>query len=147
MPIPEQRDLEAARGVIAAWLAAQLPEARNVEVGPISGPSFTGFSNETLLFDASYSTGDGEQVTESLVLRVKPTQHTVFMEADFESQYRVLRALGERTAVPVPRMRWFEEESSHLGAPFFVMDAVAGRAPTDTTPYTMGGWLIEESTP
>ena len=59
MPIPEQRDLEAARGVIAAWLAAQLPEARDIEVGPISGPSFTGFSNETLLFDASYSTGDG----------------------------------------------------------------------------------------
>jgi len=147
MPIPEQRDLEAARGVIAAWLAAQLPEARDIEVGPISGPSFTGFSNETLLFDASYSTGDGQRVTESLVLRVKPTQHTVFMEADFESQYRVLRALGERTAVPVPRMRWFEEESSHLDAPFFVMDAVAGRAPTDTPPYTMGGWLIDESTP
>ncbi len=147
MPIPEQRDLEATRPVIAGWLATQIPDAQDVEVGSISGPSFTGFSNETLLFDASYTTGSGDPVTESLVLRVKPTQHTVFLEADFESQFRVLRSLGEHTDVPVPRMRWFEEDPTHLGAPFFVMDAVEGRAPTDTPPYTMGGWLIEESTP
>jgi len=147
MPIPEQRDLEAARPVIGAWLARQIPDARDVEIGPISGPSFTGFSNETLLFDASYTDGAGQTTTESLVLRVKPTQHTVFMEADFESQYRVLDALREHTSVPVPRMRWFEDDPATLGAPFFVMDAVAGRAPTDTPPYTMGGWLFEESSP
>ena len=28
MPIPEQRDLERARDILAAWLAAQLPDAR-----------------------------------------------------------------------------------------------------------------------
>jgi aminoglycoside phosphotransferase (APT) family kinase protein len=146
VPIPEQRDLEEARGVVARWLGGRIPGATDVEVGPISGPAFTGFSNETLLFDAAW-TLDGARRRESLVLRVKPTQHTVFLESDFESQYRVLEVLGTRTAVPVPRMRWFEDDPSWLGAPFFVMDRVDGRAPSDTPPYTLGGWLLEECTP
>jgi len=146
MPIPEQRDLEAARGVLAEWLARQLPGATEVEIGPISGPQFTGFSNETLLFEASWSTG-AERTTERLVLRVKPTQHTVFLEADFESQYRVLQTLHAHTEVPVPPMRWFEADSSYLGAPFFVMGHVDGRAPTDSPPYTQAGWLLDETTP
>jgi len=146
VPIPEQRDLEEARGIVARWLADRIPGATAVEVGPISGPAFTGFSNETLLFDASWTLG-GEHHTEALVLRVKPTQHTVFMESDFESQYRVLETLGTRTDVPVPTMRWFEADESHLGAPFFVMDKVDGRAPSDTPPYTLGGWLLEECAP
>jgi aminoglycoside phosphotransferase (APT) family kinase protein len=146
VPIPEQRDLEAARGIVARWLGEREPGATDVEVGPISGPAFTGFSNETLLFTASW-TRDGTRRTEDLVLRVKPTEHTVFMEADFESQYRVLEALGTRTDVPVPTMRWFEADESYLGAPFFVMDRVEGRAPTDSPPYTVGGWLLEESSP
>ncbi|MCJ7439930.1 MAG: phosphotransferase family protein [Acidimicrobiia bacterium] len=148
MPIPEQRDLEAARGIVAGWLARRLPGASDVEVGPISGPAFTGFSNETLLFDASWLPADAaERVTEALVLRVEPTVHTVFLEADFESQYRVIQTLGERSAVPVPPMKWFEPDTTILGAAFFVMGAVVGRAPTDTPPYTQGGWVLEETTP
>jgi aminoglycoside phosphotransferase (APT) family kinase protein len=146
MPIPEQRDLTQARATLAAWLAKQLPGATEVQVGPITGPSSTGFSNETLLFDASWMT-NGATVTESLVLRVKPTQHTVFLEADFEQQYLVLRTLGERTRVPVPSVRWYEPDETVLGAPFFVMSKVEGRVPADSPAYTMEGWLLEESTP
>jgi len=146
MPIPEQRDLEEARGILADWLAKQLPDASDVDIGPISGPQFTGFSNETLLFEASWASGS-ERLSERLVLRVKPTQHTVFLEADFENQYRVLQALHEHTAVPVPPMRWYEADDSYLGAPFFVMGHVDGRAPTDSPPYTQDGWLLDETTP
>jgi aminoglycoside phosphotransferase (APT) family kinase protein len=146
MPIPEQRDLEKTRGILAEWLARQLPGARDVEIGPISAPAFTGFSNETLLFDATWVDGNGPE-TEELVLRVKPTQHTVFLEADFESQYRVLTILGERTHVPVPAMRWFEADDISLGAPFFVMSKVDGRDPGDSPPCTVAGWLLDESSP
>jgi aminoglycoside phosphotransferase (APT) family kinase protein len=146
MPIPEQRDLEQARETLAAWLAKQLPDATNVQVGPISGPATTGFSNETLLFDASW-VKDGATVTESLVLRVKPTQHTVFLEADFEQQYLVLRTLRERSDVPVPHVHWYEADERVLGAPFFVMGKVEGRAPEDSPPYTVEGWLLDEATP
>jgi aminoglycoside phosphotransferase (APT) family kinase protein len=146
MPIPEQRDLDEARGILADWLGKQRPELSDVTVGPISGPSFTGFSNETLLFDASW-TEDGQPVTESLVLRVKPTQHTVFLEADFEQQYLVLRTLGAHSTVPVPPVKWYEGDDSYLGAPFFVMGRVEGRVPEDNPPYTLQGWLLDESTP
>ncbi len=146
MPIPEQRNLEEARGILGKWLAEQLPGATDVEVGPIGGPAATGFSNETLLFDASWTQG-GDAHTESLVVRVKPVAHTVFLEADFESQYQVLSTLGQRTDVPVPTMRWFEADDAWLGAPFFVMDRVDGRAPGDSPPYTHEGWLLDEATP
>jgi aminoglycoside phosphotransferase (APT) family kinase protein len=147
VPIPEQRDLEKARDIVAGWLGEQLPDVSDVEVGELSGPAFTGFSNETLLFDASYTDAGGARRTEKLVLRVKPTQHTVFMESDFDSQYKVLETLGTKTDVPVPKMRWFEASDEYLGAPFFVMDQVDGRAPSDSPPYTVGGWFFEETTP
>src|SRR3954464_12385589 len=134
MPIPEQRDLEATRGILAGWLpaapaggcgrAASLGVAR-VEVGPIQGPALTGFSNETLLFDATY-TRRRREVTEGLVVRVKPTAHTVFLESDFEWQYEVLDLLGSRTDVPVPVVRGFEADASVLGAPFFLMERLDG---------------------
>jgi aminoglycoside phosphotransferase (APT) family kinase protein len=146
MPIPEQRNLEEARGIIGKWLAEQHPGATDVEIGPIGGPAATGFSNETLLFDASW-TKNGTACTEPLVLRVKPTAHTVFLESDFESQYKVLSALGAHTGVPVPTMRWYEADDTWLGAPFFVMDRVDGRAPGDAPPYTLEGWLMSEATP
>jgi aminoglycoside phosphotransferase (APT) family kinase protein len=147
MPIPEQRNLEEARQILAEWLAKQQPDVSDVEVGSISGPAFTGFSNETLLFDASWKGAGGSRVIEPLVLRVKPTQHTVFLEQDFEEQYRVIKTLGEQTDVLVPTMRWFEADDSYLGAPFFVMDKVDGRAPEDSPPYTQGGWVKDKAAP
>ena len=146
MPIPEQRDLDKARDILADWFASKMPDASDVEVGPIAGPAFTGFSNETLLFDASWTAGAARR-TEALVVRVKPTQHTVFLEQDFEQQYRVLQALGEATDIPVPQMKWYEDDDAHLGAPFFVMGRIDGRPPQDSPPYTLEGWLLEESSP
>ncbi len=146
MPVPEQRDLEDTRGRLAAWLSTKVAGATDVEVGPIGGPGSTGFSNETLIFDASWNQG-GTRHTEALVVRPQPTQHTVFLESDFESQYRVISALGERTNVPVPPIKWFEPDPTTLGTPFFVMAKMDGRAPEDAPPYTLAGWLLDEAKP
>ena len=81
------------------------------------------------------------------MLRVKPTRHTVFLEADFESQIKVMSALGAHTDVLVPPVRWHEEDPGPLGAPFFVMTKVEGRVPADNPPYTLQGWLLDDSTP
>ena len=147
MPIPEQRDLEATRPILAGWFAEHFGGAE-VEVGPIQGPALTGFSNETLLMDVTSTAPDGTRRTEGVVVRVKPTAHTVFLESDFEWQYRVLEILGTRTDVPVPVMRGFEADESYLGAPFFVMDRIDGvRVPADSPPYTVGGWVHDDLTP
>jgi aminoglycoside phosphotransferase (APT) family kinase protein len=146
MPIPEQRDLEATRDILAGWLAGNLGVDR-VEVGTIQGPALTGFSNETLLFDATYPRR-GKEVTEGFVVRVKPTAHTVFLESDFEWQYQVLDLLGTKTDVPVPVVRGFEADPSYLGAPFFLMERIDGcRVPADSPPYTVGGWIHDDATP
>jgi aminoglycoside phosphotransferase (APT) family kinase protein len=142
MGIPEQRDLTKAREVFAKWLGTRLPGATDIEVGEMASPSSSGFSNETLLLDASWTEG-GQRRTDGLVIRVKPTRHTVFMESEFEAQFKVMSALREHTDVPLPPMRWFEEDESWLGAPFYVMGKLDGAAPADSPPYTMQGFLYD----
>jgi aminoglycoside phosphotransferase (APT) family kinase protein len=146
MPIPEQRNLDEARGVIRDWLAGKLPDARDLSISPLIGPAFTGFSNETLIFDATW-TEAGERRSAGYVIRVKPTVHTIFLESDFDSQYRVIRALAEHSDVPLPPVHWFEDDESVLGAPFFVMGKVEGNVPADNPPYTQTGWLLDVATP
>jgi aminoglycoside phosphotransferase (APT) family kinase protein len=142
MPIPAQRDLEAARTSLLKWFGARLPKATDVWVSEISAPSFTGFSNETLMFDAGW-TEDGQANRRSLVARVQPTAYSVFLESEFETQYRVMETLGTRTEVRVPRIEGYETDPSVLGAPFFVMDKIEGRIPGDSPPYHTEGWVTE----
>jgi aminoglycoside phosphotransferase (APT) family kinase protein len=146
MPIPEQRNLDNARIVIRDWLAEKLPDARHLSISALIGPAFTGFSNETLIFDATWTDSD-EPRSAGYVIRVKPTTHTIFLEADFDSQYRVMKTLSEHTDVPLPPVHWFEDDESVLGAPFFVMGKVEGSVPADNPPYTQTGWLLDEATP
>ena len=142
MPVPAQRDPEQARSAITSWLSRWRPGATDIDVSAFQGPGATGFSNETLIFDASW-TEDGERHDEGLVIRVKPTGFRVFLEADFESQWRVMSALAEHTDIPIPPMLAFESDPSVLGAPFILMGKVRGAAPADNPPYTTEGWLFD----
>ncbi|MDP3711031.1 MAG: phosphotransferase family protein [Mycobacteriales bacterium] len=138
MPIPAQRDVEQSRKALAAWLAEKV--GADVELGDFAGPGATGFSNETIIVDATY----GGKV-DRLVVRVAPTGYTLFPDAAFDAQHQILVTLATQTAVPVPAVRWFETDPTVLGAPFFVMAFVDGVIPEDNPPYTMGGWLKESS--
>jgi aminoglycoside phosphotransferase (APT) family kinase protein/nitroimidazol reductase NimA-like FMN-containing flavoprotein (pyridoxamine 5'-phosphate oxidase superfamily) len=136
-----QRDLEETRRRLATWLVERIDGARDVEISDITGPIATGYSHETLIFDARWKDDDGSQEL-ALVARVKPSSHTVFPDDRFEIEYRVADALSGRDDIPLPRVRWYEEDTGHVGAPFFVMDKVAGEIPGDNPPYTAGGWLM-----
>jgi aminoglycoside phosphotransferase (APT) family kinase protein len=134
--------MEVARSRLALWLAARMPEASEVRVSPVTGPPFTGFSNETLLFDASWS--EGSTATRAgFAARVKPRQHTIFLEDEFDTQYKVIEVLGAKTDIPVPPVLFFEEDPAVLGAPFFLMSKIDGEVPCDNPPYTMGGWPFD----
>ena len=141
MPIPTQRDPAGTRRRLAAWLARRLPDARDVTVGDLEVPATTGFSNETVLFDAAWRQA-GRTVTARLVARIQPRRHAVFPDLDVTRQYRVMAALSG-TGVPVPRLRWLEDDPGTLGAPFFVMDRIEGRIPSDNPPYSQEGFLVE----
>jgi aminoglycoside phosphotransferase (APT) family kinase protein len=144
MPTPWQRNLERDAPKFEAWLRRRLGGAPDLALTPLVAPSSSGFSNETLLCQASWSEG-GEPRRESLVVRIQPTGYQVFPEYDMGLQFRTMQLLA-KTDVPVPRALWLEtNDASIFGAPFYVMEKVEGRVPTDQPPYHVGGWMTEIS--
>ncbi|MBG0856802.1 phosphotransferase family protein [Streptomyces spinoverrucosus] len=136
-PRTTTRDPEDLARRLTAWLDARLPGAKAVGV---TVPASNGMSSETLLFDIEHP----EPPLRACALRLAadPAAYTVFPVYDMARQYRTLRLVAERTDVPVPRVLWLEQDPGPLGAPFFVMERVAGRVPPDVMPYTYeGNWL------
>ncbi len=140
MPDIDQRDPDEVAAVLTRWLATKSPGGKGPEVFGVEAPASNGFSNETIL--CRTRSADGEE--RRLVVRVAPTKHLLFMDAEFSTQYRVMKALADGgAAVPLPRLGFYEEDPQYLGVPFFTMDHVEGKVPSDNIPYTMEGWVIE----
>lgn len=144
MPAP-RRDLERTQQLLEQWLTQRLACPPGVQVSRLRGPTETGYSSDTLLFDVEFGRGDTRHKL-SLVARLQPQGVTVFPEYDMERQYRLLQWLSEQGTVPVPRVIWFEGSRDALGTPFFVMEFVDGRIPSDNPPYHVTGWLHDLST-
>lgn len=139
MAVSTERDQAQTRASLARWLEQRIGADR-VEVGELSIPGLSGFSNETLLFDATWDDGAGA-VTRGLVIRVEPSGHQVFPSTEFEAQARVLRALFAEGSVPVPEVLWFEDDRSILGDRFLAMPRVDGQVPADNPSYHAEGWV------
>jgi aminoglycoside phosphotransferase (APT) family kinase protein len=145
VPVPDQRDPEVTRATLQAWLAGQLRNVTGVAVDAVHTPASTGFSAETLMFDARWrEPGQRNIRRERLVAKVAPTGFQIFPEPRFAEQFRLLRILGD-TEIPVPAVHWHEPDPAVLGAPFYVMSRVDGDVPTDMPPYHTGGWVTEVS--
>ena len=128
------------------WLGTQV---RDPEVSELVVPESNGMSSETLLFECTWldpdSASTGARVTQACAARLVPDPEAVpvFPVYDLERQFRVLRLVGERTGVPVPRTLWLELDPEAIGSPFFVMERVDGVVPPDIMPYPFGSWLSE----
>ncbi len=144
-PRTSTRDRGELRERLQRWLTRRFGEA---EVSALGGPATNGMSSETLLFEASWREG-GARKSGSLVGRVAPDPAAVpvFPTYDMERQFRVMRALGELDALPLPRVLWCETDPAPLGAPFFVMERVEGEVPPDILPYTFGQSWLSQGTP
>ena len=107
----DQLDISA----VAAWVDGRLPGLR----GRVQVHRFAvGQSNPT--FRLTTPTGD-------YVLRRKPGGVLLKSAHAVEREFAVQRALWP-TRVPVARMRLLCEDESVIGAPFYLMDHVAGRS-------------------
>ena len=137
----EERDTRAR---LTDWLAARLPGARGLQLSALRRPG-AGESSDTQLFTAHWRDDEGEQRLDG-VLRCAPSGDAPFPEYDLGMQFRVMRALGEHTDVPVPEVLWLEEDASVLGVPFLTMKAVDGAAPLDFPPYH-GDGFYQTATP
>lgn len=140
MPSPIQRDPAQTARALDAWLTRRFPDAGEIHVDAVHAPPSSGFSGETLLLDTTWAGS-----SRPLVVRVAPTTYTVFLEPDFEAQYRVMAILSRRTEVPMPEMLAFEPDTEVLGAPFSLMVRVEGEAAADSPPYTESGFIKEAS--
>jgi aminoglycoside phosphotransferase (APT) family kinase protein len=137
------RDPSEVAATLSSWLATRLPDGARPVVSSVEAPAANGFSNETILCEADWEVG-GRRVPHRLVVRVAPTRNLLFLDAEFSTQYRVMRTLADGGAgVRLPPLGWYEEDASWLGVPFFTMEHVAGLVPPDNLPYTMEGWVLE----
>lgn len=98
---------------LARWLSKRLPSEERLSLERIGG----GQSNPTWFVDFG---------STRLVLRKKPDGPILKGAHAIEREYRVMRAL-KATEVPVPEVRWLEEDASILGTPFYVMSRLEGR--------------------
>jgi aminoglycoside phosphotransferase (APT) family kinase protein len=140
VPDIDQRDPAEVADALGRWLATTSPDGAGPEVFDVRTPASNGFSNETILCRTRSAGGEERR----LVVRVAPTRHLLFMDAEFSTQYRVMKALADGgSSVRLPRLGPYEEDPQYLGVPFFTMDHVEGQVPSDNIPYTMEGWVIE----
>jgi len=112
----------APPATVGAYLAAELGDDawRDVRIDLISG----GKSN--LTFVVSSAAGD-------VVLRRPPLSTVLPTAHDMRREHRVMTGLRD-TAVPVPRTLLLCTDESVLGAPFYVMERVAGHIVRDALP-------------
>jgi aminoglycoside phosphotransferase (APT) family kinase protein len=105
---------------LETWLVNRL----DAFSGPLSVERFNGGqSNPTFLLSTP---------ANKYVLRKKPDGDLLSSAHAIDREYRVMRALSN-TGVPVPRMLTYCEDTSVIGAPFFVMAHVEGRIFWDPT--------------
>lgn len=132
-------DLDAARGKLAEWLAAK-SFGRAIEVPRLTIAAGAGYSAQTLYADVEY-VQDGRTCQESLVVRCQNESSDLFLNADLNLSYRMMVAIGAHPAIPVPRLIGIEFDRTVLGAPFLVMQKVAGRSVQQSPNYNEEGWV------
>ena len=117
-------------------MADHLEGASEVEVRLAGASAVSGFSSDTIIFDATWQ-ADGRAQSQGFVLRAAPVGAAVFEEYEIGLQYKVIKTLGEHTDIPLPRAYWYEPDTAVLGAEFMVMERLDGRVPADNPPYTV----------
>lgn len=145
------QDRSAYGEALTRWFASRTPGATEVAVSNLDIPAATGFSNETIFFDLSWSEG-GEQRRERFVGRIEPPTGALFPPQNAECavsvglQHRVMATVAEH-GVPMCPLVGYEGDPAVLGQPFFVMGFVPGVIPADLPRYSQEGFLVEEATP
>ncbi|MEO8540281.1 MAG: phosphotransferase, partial [bacterium] len=103
---------------LAKYIEAHLP-ATTVRIENLSRiPG--GASRETWMFDALWESESGPE-SQAFIVRKDPPAS--LLDTDREVEYAFYSTFWG-TDVPVPRMRWLEQDGAVLGGPFFIMDRI-----------------------
>ena len=129
---------------LALWLAERRPGAQHVRITDVGAPAGGGASAETVLLDIGYTEGGREQ-SERLVLRRQLLGSDLFLNSDLSWQAQAMEAMARHPHVPVPALVGVEYDPAVLGAPFLVMQRVAGRIVPQKPNYNVSGWVADLS--
>ncbi len=144
MPIKEvHRDLQNVQLVLASWLGAKIPGARDMRVANLARPTGIGVANETLFLDANWLDGQSRRAA-SFVARIE-TEDYLYPGIEFETHFKMYQALDDEPSVPTPGVIGYEGDENVLGRKFFVMQKIDGRVPPDSPTYNQAGWLVDAS--
>jgi aminoglycoside phosphotransferase (APT) family kinase protein len=148
MAIINRVDAAAAQRNLQSWFTQRYPDRDVLQVGEVTSPTGNGRSSETLLLDVQWMEG-GTPRSESFVARVEPADEKVVYTYDLESECRVMRAVGEWSSVPVPRVLTVEHDPSVLGNTFLLMERLYGRTLADEPPFPVdpNSWVHSLSAP
>jgi len=137
--VADGRDPNRLVQALLPWLHERLPSADTILLPPPRRAD-SGGSSETLFLEPLISE-QGTQRRESWVLRIEPTVHQIYQDPSVERQYRVMQALTLSGAAPVPKVFWYEEDRSIIGARFFLMERIDGAIPDSL--HNSKGFLLE----
>ena len=112
MTTPQGLDLAA----FAGWLGRVQPDLLDLSA-PLTASLITGGKS-----NLTYAVSDGHH---EVIVRRPPLGHVLATAHDMGREYRVMNALAG-SAVPVPNMHGLCEDTTVLGAPFYVMERVSG---------------------
>ncbi len=139
MSVGANKSLEFIRTRLEPLLTAHYALAEKVVIRRAAAPE-EGSSSETYLLDIAISR-NGDTRAEKLVLRIQASDFQVYQDASVDRQYAVLEALSRCSDAPTPNVVLLETNDQTLGAPFFLMECIDGRAPPNA--YHSEGVLSE----
>jgi aminoglycoside phosphotransferase (APT) family kinase protein len=128
--------MEGARTIeeaVLAYLGVKMLEARDLKLTDFTQVT-GGWSHQIYVFNASWNE-NGREITRGMCLRKDPGAGLLRELSSLKQQYRVLQTL-EATTLPTPRVYWYEENSTLLDGPFFIMEKIEGAVPN---PWSEGG--------
>ena len=142
MPIPQARDVDVTRTQLTAWLRAEAAACDRRRRRRDHAAE-----RQRLL--------ERDVADRRVVARRRRARRGAARGARPADRLRDLPRVRSPSAVPhdgAPRrrpasrcraMRWYEDDASVLGQPFYVMDRVDGVIPADHPPFAHGGWLFD----
>ncbi|WP_254533606.1 phosphotransferase family protein [Natrinema gelatinilyticum] len=94
-----------------------------------------GWSRDTVSFTASWME-NGEQVEDRLVIRAESAEQSnadLQLYGEIETEFHAMEA-AQSASLPVPETHWYESDTSHLDARFFLVEHIPGEAPITWSP-------------
>ena len=130
-------DLDRLTDGLRRWVAVRFPAKHELLRAAYPGEGGSSFN---LLFDVA---GGGDVAHYVAKLASPGPQYQTFPDESLARQARYLAVIRANSDVPVPEVRYYEDDPRWLDAPFLVMPRYRGRAWPSDPPYNFSGWVLD----